>query len=266
MEKKRVSILISNFNKENYVEDCINSCLSQKYKNLEIIVVDNNSTDNSLKILNKFNDTIRVEVKNRISTIGAENQIDALIHAFKISSGDLICLLDSDDFFMPKKIQIIEKIFSNSNELKILFDIPRISKNQKIEPIKIKKKYNTHIWPTIIPTSGISLTRNFFNECLKINLFKGFPNVEIDFRLTSFSQKIMNNNYILDDYLTFYRVALNGIMDNSKKFSIKWWLRRIEAHKFMEHFYEENNIKYKKNYDYFITKIITNIIKNNSLK
>ena len=54
MTKKRVSVLISNFNKEDYIEDCINSCLSQEYKNLEIIVVDIASTDNSLKILSKF--------------------------------------------------------------------------------------------------------------------------------------------------------------------------------------------------------------------
>jgi len=261
MTKKRVSVLISNFNKEDYIEDCINSCLSQEYKNLEIIVVDNASTDNSLKILSKFNDKIRVEVKNRVGKTGAENQIDVLIHAFKISSGDLICLLDSDDFFMPKKVETVENIFSDDEELKILFDIPRISKNQKIEPMPIKKKNNKHIWPTTIPTSGISLTRNFFEDCLKINLFKDFPKVEIDFRLTSYSQKMMYKNYVLNEYLTSYRLVKNSIMDRSKKFSIQWWLRRIQAHKFMEHIYKENNIKYKKNYDYFITKMITDILK-----
>ena len=84
MNNTKVSILISNFNKENYIRECINSCLMQKYDNLEIIVIDNNSTDNSLKILNEFGHKIRIEVKNRVSSIGSKNQTDVLIHAFKI--------------------------------------------------------------------------------------------------------------------------------------------------------------------------------------
>jgi glycosyltransferase involved in cell wall biosynthesis len=258
--KKRVSILITNYNKESYVKECINSCLSQEYKNLEIIIVDNNSTDKSFEIINNFNNKIKIVVKKRISSIGAENQLDSLIYAFKISSGDLICLLDSDDFFMPKKIKVIEKMFSENENLKILFDIPRIVKKNKIEPIKIKNKINKHIWPTTIPTSGISLTRDFFDECLEIDLFKDFPNLEIDFKLTSFSLKIPNKNFIIDDYLTFYRVVNNGIMANTKKFSFQWWTRRNQAHEFMERIYKKNNINYKKNYDYFLTKIINNLL------
>ena len=85
-----------------------------------MIFVDNNSTDNSLKILNEFGSKIRIEVKNRISSIGSKNQTDVLVHAFKISSGNLICLLDSDDYFMANKIMTIDKIFSRDNRLKIL--------------------------------------------------------------------------------------------------------------------------------------------------
>ena len=51
MNNTKVSVLVSNFNKESYIEECINSCLMQDYDNLEIIVIDNKSTDNSLKIL-----------------------------------------------------------------------------------------------------------------------------------------------------------------------------------------------------------------------
>ena len=259
MNNTKVSILISNFNKGSYIRECINSCLKQKYDNLEIIVIDNNSTDNSLKILNEFSHKIRIEVKNRVSPIGSRNQTDILVHAFKISSGNIICLLDSDDYFMPSKITTIDKIFSHDDKLKILFDIPRIEKNNKISPLKIKKKYNQNIWPTTIPTSGISLRRSYFEECLKINLFENFPNLEIDFKLTLFSQKIINNYYIHDEYLTFYRKVKDGIMANTKKFSKKWWFRRIQAHNFMKHIYEKKDIRYKKNFDYVVTKLITDL-------
>ena len=99
----KVSILISNYNKEKYIEECILSALNQDYKNLEIIVFDNNSSDNSLKIINKFSDKIIIKRKNRMSESGATNQIDLIIDSFKISSGDIICLLDGDDFFYQIK-------------------------------------------------------------------------------------------------------------------------------------------------------------------
>ena len=49
------SILISNYNKDKYIQKCIESCLSQTYSNFEIIVGDNESNDNSLKILENYN-------------------------------------------------------------------------------------------------------------------------------------------------------------------------------------------------------------------
>ena len=63
MKKNLVSILITNFNKGNYLKKTINSCLKQNFKNKEILVFDDCSTDDSLDILSKFN-SIKV-VKNK---------------------------------------------------------------------------------------------------------------------------------------------------------------------------------------------------------
>jgi len=261
MKNIKVSVLISNFNKEKYIEQCINSCLSQEYQNIEIIVFDNISTDNSLNILKKFDNKIQIKVKNRISHIAAENQTDILLEAFKISSGDLICFLDSDDYFFPKKINTVISRFLQNQKLKILFDIPRINRKDRIEPLRIKKKTNEYIWPSIIPTSGITLRRDFFYECLNIDLFSNYPRVEIDLKLNFFSRKITKNYEIIDDYLTFYRDVVGGVMANSKKFSNSWWLRRIQAHYFIQNIYHKMNIKFNKNYDFYITKLITNFLK-----
>ena len=54
MKKNFVSILITNYNKSRYLKKTISSCLSQNFDNKEILVFDDCSTDNSLKILNKF--------------------------------------------------------------------------------------------------------------------------------------------------------------------------------------------------------------------
>ncbi len=111
MNKEKISILITNFNKEKFIEECILSCLSQNYNNLEIIIVDNLSTDQSMSIIKKYLDKLSIVTKKRDSLHSPKNQIDSLIGAFKKSTGNLILLLDGDDYFLPNKVSRIKDIF-----------------------------------------------------------------------------------------------------------------------------------------------------------
>ena len=63
-QNKLASIIIVNFNNSKLLNECLNSALNQTYKYKEIIVVDDYSTDNSLKILNKYKKKIKV-IKNK---------------------------------------------------------------------------------------------------------------------------------------------------------------------------------------------------------
>ena len=103
MKKPLVSILISSYNKGNYLEECLNSCLSQSYKKCEIILLDNCSNDKTNKILKKYSKQVKVLKKRKVSKFPSLNQIDLLIKAFKTSKGSIICLLDADDFYHIKK-------------------------------------------------------------------------------------------------------------------------------------------------------------------
>ena len=107
----KFSILISSFNKGKYIEKCITSCLQQKEKDCEIIVFDNYSTDNTLRILKKFGKKIRLFKKKRLSNSPALNQIDLLKSGFQKSRGQYLCLLDADDYFRVNKLFIIKKYF-----------------------------------------------------------------------------------------------------------------------------------------------------------
>ena len=64
MKKQLVSILITNFNKDKYLNNTINSCLAQNYKKKEILIFDDKSTDNSLKILKKYK-TLKVFINKK---------------------------------------------------------------------------------------------------------------------------------------------------------------------------------------------------------
>ena len=99
-----VSIITPNFNSENFISQTILSVLNQTYKNWEMIIVDDLSTDNSQNIINSFIDKdsrIRLHVLN-------ENSGAALARnkAISLAKGDFIAFLDSDDLWLPKKLEL----------------------------------------------------------------------------------------------------------------------------------------------------------------
>lgn len=103
-----VSILINNYNYGRFLAEAIDSALSQTYPNIEVIVVDDGSTDNSPKIINSYGD--------RIIPIRKQNggQASAFNVGFAASQGEVICFLDSDDVFQRDKVEEIVNIFTKN--------------------------------------------------------------------------------------------------------------------------------------------------------
>ena len=88
---KKFSIIIPNYNKEDYVEETLNSIFNQTYKNYEVIVIDDASSDNSIEKIKKFD--FRLFQTNRKMAGGARNV------GLDNATGDYILFLDSDDYF-----------------------------------------------------------------------------------------------------------------------------------------------------------------------
>jgi glycosyltransferase involved in cell wall biosynthesis len=97
--KSLVSIIINNFNYGRFVADAIDSALAQTYSNCEVIVVDDGSQDNSREVISRFGGRIKAVFKSN------GGQSSAFNAGFAESSGDVICFLDSDDLFLPNKVQ-----------------------------------------------------------------------------------------------------------------------------------------------------------------
>ena len=179
MKKNFVSILITNYNKSRYLKKTISSCLSQNFDDKEILVFDDCSTDNSLKILNKFKKIKVIRNKKKKFKSGPLNQIYGLSELFKISKGNIIFLLDSDDMFRKNKLFEISKIFKKNKKINFIQDTPLINLFKKRMLLK-KKKYFFSIWPSFFPTSCITFKRSFFKNFLKVLRKNEFPNLEID--------------------------------------------------------------------------------------
>ena len=133
MEMKKVSIIIPNYNYARYLSDAIESALNQSYKPIEVIVVNNGSTDNSLEILKHFENRIRVIDQANLGQSGARNS--GLNHA----QGDYIAFLDADDYWHPEKIEKQVKLLSSNTRL-VYSGISKINNfdrkiTSQIEPI-----------------------------------------------------------------------------------------------------------------------------------
>ena len=95
--KIKVSIITPTFNSAKTISHNIDSIFSQNYKNWELIIMDNLSEDQTLKIINKYD-------KKKIKVFSEKDRgiFDAINKGIKIANGDIICILHSDDFYYNK--------------------------------------------------------------------------------------------------------------------------------------------------------------------
>lgn len=100
--KDLVTIIVPVYNGSRYIKDCIESIIYQSYSNLEIILVNDGSTDDSLTLLEKYK-----AIDERIIVIDQENRGVSLSRnaALDIASGKYICLVDQDDMIAPNYVE-----------------------------------------------------------------------------------------------------------------------------------------------------------------
>lgn len=105
MEKEKVSIIIPVYNTAKYLCECLNSIISQTFKNIEIIVVNDHSTDNSLQIINDYK-----KIDSRISIINLETNSGLSVArntGIQTANGKYIIFVDSDDWISKKLVETL---------------------------------------------------------------------------------------------------------------------------------------------------------------
>lgn len=102
---ERVSVIITTFNVENYIYQAIQSVIDQTYKNIEIVIVDDCSTDQTVKIIKKMN------IPNLVLRINNENKGPSYSRnkAISLASGEWIAILDGDDWWDKERIEMCMK-------------------------------------------------------------------------------------------------------------------------------------------------------------
>ncbi|MEZ4702623.1 MAG: glycosyltransferase [Rhodothermales bacterium] len=102
-----VSILVANYNYEQYLAGALDSALGQTYGRIEVIVCDDGSTDGSVAVAGRY---AARDPRVRLITKPNGGVASALNAAFRESSGDMLCLLDADDAFYPRKVERVVEL------------------------------------------------------------------------------------------------------------------------------------------------------------
>lgn len=109
-----VSVIVTAYNMQDYIEECIQSIINQSYKDLEIIIVEDCSTDNTLSIVQNIQDNrIRIIVNDKNMGAGVSRQI-----GIDNSNGDYIIFIDADDYILE---DFIESLYNSAVEENVDF-------------------------------------------------------------------------------------------------------------------------------------------------
>lgn len=133
VNKPLISVLIVVYNGAKYLEDALRSVLNQTYKNIELIVIDGNSTDGTQGILKKYNNQIDYWISEPDS-----GQSSAFNKGFSLCNGGLLTWLNSDELYIPDAIEKVVNTY-NKNERYSWFTAGVVFTDKELNIIKMRK-------------------------------------------------------------------------------------------------------------------------------
>ena len=223
-----ISVIVPVYNAENYIKRCVDSILCQTYKDLELVLVNDGSKDNSLEILREYE-----QKDNRVNVIDQENKgvSGARNTGLENTSGEYILYVDADDWIEKDTLEILIKQSENAD---IVFfgsdnaETPEQSKRQSVDTYEIwdqdkqmlefmkHKTMTGMLWNKLIRRS---LTQNlFFNEKTGYG-----EDAEFLWKVLKKSQKMLVTKEVLYHHV-LEKTSISHLSFSDKKYSaITMW-------------------------------------------
>ncbi|MCR4647602.1 MAG: glycosyltransferase family 2 protein [Lachnospiraceae bacterium] len=206
-----VSVIVPVYNSTAYLERCVDAILSQTYKNLEVILVDDGSKDDSLSMCRAYE-----EKDSRVKCIHKENggSSSARNVGIKEAKGEYICFCDSDDYYEPDIVENLSKVF-DENEDAMIAQCMAVCRNEdgtlESGPLKdsgkIVKETSEEYLRELLLHLGDS---SFCTKMIKADFMKRFSfnegRLNEDFELLVYMQEEIDNIYTYE--ITGYNIIL----------------------------------------------------------
>lgn len=274
MKNQKVSLIVPVYNCSTFLRKCLDSIINQTYKNIEILLINDGSTDDSLSICNEYSNN-----DNRIIVINKTNSGVSSTRNIGInkSTGEFIMFVDADDMLFPNSVEVLLKGIEDGNyDLVIgnyvLLNNDNTQSNHTVIINYEKSLLNFCIENTLWSTWGKIIRKNkiekqfaedifvaedilFWVTNKNIKRYKYIENECYMYRLNPFStmrnKKV--NERVMSEFEALKRI-INEVDDNTKKYFINYYINRALSVKYK--YKDERKIfkSYKKKIAEFIKK------------
>ena len=175
MERPLVSILVANYNNGCFIAETLESAVKQTYPNIEIVIVDDGSKDDSLQVIEQFKASHPKVVIKLFKN--ADNKGCGRIkrQCIEFSEGDFFCFLDPEDTILPEAVELLWEVFSDHPEYGVVYCTHFLC-NEKLEPQSVSTypgkipAGQSHLTSTEGHISALALcSRRVYDKTLGIN-------------------------------------------------------------------------------------------------
>jgi len=134
----RISVVTPSYNQGAYIERTLRSVLLQHYRNLEYIVIDGGSTDESVSVIKRYEAHLAYWVSEP-----DDGQADAINKGLRMATGEIVCWLNSDDFYFPGTLDIVASTLErNTGHVALIGDCLRVHQDGT-PPVLLKASFES---------------------------------------------------------------------------------------------------------------------------
>ncbi len=242
----KVSIITVCFNSEKTIERTINSVLSQNYSNIEYIIVDGDSKDSTIQIIEKYKNSIHQFISEK-----DEGIYDAINKGISMATGDIVGILNSDDIFSNQKIITeVANIFLENPQLdSIIGNIAFINSNEKIVRV-----YNSKNWTPKKFLYGFMPPHPSFYS--KRELFQKFGGYKKDYKIAADYELLVR--FLKIHQISYYQLNTIMVLMNLGGVSTKGFKSTFLLNREVKRACEQNGLKtnFLKLYSKYFFKIL----------
>lgn len=152
-ELPRISVVMPSFNQAAFLEAALRSVLDQRYPNLELLVLDGGSTDGSVEIIERYASQLTYWHSRKDA-----GQADAIATGFAMSTGEILCWLNSDDLLLPGTLAFVGEFFRDHPRVDFLY-------GNRIVIDRDGTEIARHVWPWHLTRGHWALGQPLAQEC-----------------------------------------------------------------------------------------------------